>query len=79
MKTKYANLMRYVPSECYYARFRSRGKLVWKSLDTSKISIAQLRLADLLKEHHARAARQVENQGGVMTVGEALETVLERI
>ena len=34
LKTKYANLMRYVPSENYYARFRSRGKLVWKSLET---------------------------------------------
>ena len=79
LKTKYANLMRYVPSGCYYARFRARGKLVWKSLETNKVSIARLRLADVLKEHHARAARQVENQGGTMTVGEALQTVLERI
>jgi integrase len=79
LKTKYANLMRYIPSGCYYARFRSRGKLVWKTLDTDKVSIAQLRLADVLKEHHARTARQIENQGGTMTVGEALQTVLERI
>ena len=44
LKTKYANLMRYVPSETYYARFRCGGKLVWKSLDTTRISIAELRL-----------------------------------
>lgn len=79
LKTKYANLMRYVPSKNYYARFRSRGKLVWKSLETTKISIAQLRLADLLGEYRARDARQEENKGGTMTVGEALRTVLERI
>lgn len=51
--------MRYVPSENYYARFRSRGKLVWKSLDTNKISIAQLRLTDLLGEYRARFAEWI--------------------
>ena len=30
LKTNYANLMRYVPSGTYYARFRSAGKLVWR-------------------------------------------------
>lgn len=79
LKTKYANLMRYVPSETYYARFRCGGKLVWKSLDTTRISIAQLRLADVLREHRARDSRQQEIQGGTLTVGEALQIVLERI
>jgi len=47
--TPYANLIRYVPSKMYFARFRVRGKLIRKSLKTDRISIAKLRLADLEK------------------------------
>ena len=77
--TSFANLVRYALSGAYYARFRLRGKLVWKSLDTDRVSVAQLRLADLLKEQRHLATRQQEQNGGKMTVGGALDIVLERI
>lgn len=41
------NLIRYVPSGTYYARFRVRGKLVWKSLKTDRKTVADMRLRDL--------------------------------
>jgi integrase len=53
--TQYSNLIRYVPSGIYYARFRVRGKLIWKSLKTDRITVAQLRLSDLEKEERKRA------------------------
>jgi hypothetical protein len=41
-----ANLVRHVQSGGYYARIRVRGKLIWKSLKTDRISAAKLRLGD---------------------------------
>ena len=48
-KTQYANLIRYVPSGKYYAQVRVKGKLIKKSLKTTKISVAKPRLADWAK------------------------------
>lgn len=78
-KTQYANLIRNVSSGICYARFRVRGKLIWKSLDTGKISVAKLRLDDLLKEHHRQTEVDRQARQGKMTVGEALKIVMERI
>jgi site-specific recombinase XerD len=78
-KTQYSNLVRYTPSGGYYARFRVGGKLVWKSLDTDKISIAQIRLPDLLKEYRQRSQQDREVRRGKMTLGDALQIVLQRI
>ena len=36
-KTSYANLVRYIPSGTYYARLRVAGKLIRKSLKTTKL------------------------------------------
>ena len=44
-KTPVANLVRHVQSGNYYARIRVRGKLIWKSLKTDRISVAKLSLA----------------------------------
>ena len=55
--TQYSNLIRYVPSGIYYARFRVRGKLIWKSLKTDRITVAQLRLADLQREERKKAEK----------------------
>jgi hypothetical protein len=44
-KSHYANLVRYVPSEIYFARIRVKGKLIRKSLKTDTLSVAKLRLA----------------------------------
>ncbi|HZM01929.1 MAG TPA: hypothetical protein VFC44_02800 [Candidatus Saccharimonadales bacterium] len=43
-----ANLVRHGQSGKYYARIRVRGKLIWKSLKTDRISVAKLRLAEPL-------------------------------
>jgi len=47
-KAPVANLVRYEPSGIYFARAKVRGKLVRKSLDTNVLSVAKLRLADVL-------------------------------
>jgi iron-sulfur cluster repair protein YtfE (RIC family) len=48
-KTPYSNLIRYIPSGSYYARLRVKGKLIRRSLKTSLISVAKLRLSDFEK------------------------------
>lgn len=77
-KTQYANLIRYVPSATYYARFRVKGKLIRKSLKTDSISIAKLRLADLEKCEREAAERQKEASKGKMTFGEAMNVYWEQ-
>ena len=49
-KTQYANLFRYEPSGTYFARIRISGKLIRRSLDTTVLSVAKLRLGDLEKQ-----------------------------
>ena len=65
--TQYSNLIRYVSSGIYYARFRVRGKLIWKSLKTDRITVAQLRLGDLQKEERKKA-----EQGQLLAKGKVL-------
>lgn len=78
-KTPVANLVRHVPSDTYYARIRVRGKLIWKSLKTDRISVAKLRLGDFHKEERQRAATHTAVARGKMTFGAALETYRERL
>lgn len=40
-KTSIQNMLRYVPSGTYYARFRAGGKIIRQSLDTSVFSVAK--------------------------------------
>ena len=58
-KAPVAKLVRNAAPGVYYGRVRSRGKLIWKSLKTDRISVAKLRLGDFLKEdtHRADATR----------------------
>jgi hypothetical protein len=51
-------------SGIYYARYRGRGKLIWKSLQTDRVSAAKLRLEDLLKEHRRQAQQENPVQPG---------------
>jgi len=44
LKTPVAKLVRHIQSGNYYARIRVRGKLIWNSLKTDRISVAKLRL-----------------------------------
>ncbi|MFZ4780221.1 MAG: hypothetical protein ACOYM3_33110, partial [Terrimicrobiaceae bacterium] len=53
--TQYANIVRHVPSGIYYARLRIKGKLIWRSLKTDKISIAKLRMGDVEVEERKKA------------------------
>ena len=72
LTTSYANLVRYVPSKMYFARFRVRGKLIRKSLKTDRISIAKLRLTDLEKSEREAAEVRESASKGRMTFGDAL-------
>ncbi|MBI3852580.1 MAG: site-specific integrase [Verrucomicrobia bacterium] len=78
-KTPVANLVRHVQSGNYYARIRVRGKLIWKSLKTDRISVAKLRLGDFHKEERKRADAHKAVARGKMTFGAALETYRERL
>jgi integrase len=78
-KTQYANLIRYVPSAKYYARIRICGKLVVKSLKTTKISVAKLRLSDLEKTERQNAENQNGTVDGKLTFGGAVEIYRQRL
>jgi hypothetical protein len=71
-KTPVANLVRNTASEIYYARVRVRGKLIWKTLKTDRMSVAKLRLGDFLKKENHRAEVKQSSSRGKMTFGDAL-------
>ena len=52
-KTATPNLLRYVPSGCYYARLRVGGKLIWRSLETDSHTVAKLKLRDVESEERS--------------------------
>src|SRR6266852_4708062 len=78
-KTPVANLVRHVESGNYYARIRLRGKLIWKSLKTDRISVAKLRLSDFHKEERKRAEAHKAVGRGKITSSDALGTYRERL
>jgi hypothetical protein len=49
LKTRFANLVRYVPSGIHFSRIRVRGKLIRRSLNTNNLAVAQFRQSDLKK------------------------------
>jgi integrase len=77
-KAPVANLVRYEPSGVYFARAKVHGKLVRKSLDTNILSVAKLRLADLLDTEHRAVAPSQTKIIGKMTFGDALAVFKER-
>ena len=78
-KTPYANLVRYEPSRKYFARLRVKGKLIRRSLKTTVLSVAKLRLADLEKTERGNAASQEAVAEGKMTFGDCLEVFKTRL
>lgn len=78
-KTKHTNLLRYVPSGVYFARFKVKGKLIRKSLKTDVLTVAVLRLSDLEKTEKQKADTVVNAGRGKMTFGEALEICKQRL
>ncbi len=71
-KTKVQFLVRH-KSGRYYARLFQNGKETWKSLKTDHLSIAQARLAELLKEHRGRKGKQIVPANAKMTFADAAE------
>ena len=79
VKTPFANIIRYVPSRKYYARVRVRGKLIVKTLKTDSITVAKMRLGDLVKQERTAAEVRESATIGKMTFGKALATYTERV
>jgi len=78
-KTPYANLVRYEPSGTYFARLRVRGKLIRRSLKTTQITVAKLRLGDLEKGERQKGEHQTAVADGKMTFGDALTIYRQRL
>ena len=78
-KTPYSNLLRYNPSQAYFARFRVKGKLIRRSLKTNHITVAKLRLADLEKNGQQKAHSVNAVSSGGMTFGDALAVFKSRM
>jgi integrase len=78
-KTPLPNLVRYIPSRRLFARIRVRGKLIRRSLKTSVLSVAKLRLADLEKAERQIAEHSVAYEGGKMTFADALAVYRHRL
>lgn len=77
-KAPVANLVRYEPSGIYFARAKVRGKLIRKSLDTNVLSVAKLRLADVLDTEHKAVGASNTKIIGKMTFGDALAIFRDR-
>jgi len=71
-KTKVQHLMRH-HSGRYYARLFMDGREIWKSLKTEHLSVAQAKLAELLKEHRQMKGREVDPTNAKMKFGQAAE------
>jgi hypothetical protein len=78
-KTPFVNLVRYKPSQVYFARFRIKGKLIRRSLKTTHITVAKLRMADLEKSERQKAQSVTAVVNGKMTFGDALEVFKTRV
>ena len=72
-KAPVANLYRYVPTGVYYARPRIKGKEKSKCLETDKLSVAKLRLADFISAEQRKATASGNLINGKMTFGDAVE------
>ena len=78
-KTPYTNLIRYKPSQVYFARLRVKGKLIRRSLKTSSLSVAKLRLSDFEKTEQQMAQSVDAVASGKMTFGDALAVFQSRM
>ena len=78
-KTPFGNLMRYKPSQVYFARLRVKGKLIRRSLKSDQLSVAKLRLSDLEKSERQRAESVQAVANGKMTFGDALAVFKSRL
>jgi integrase len=73
------NLIRYVPSGTFFARFKIGRKLIRKSLNTQTLSTAKLRLRDMIHEYRARIEAGAALKSGKLTVGQAIQIYLDGV
>jgi integrase len=78
-RTKHTNIVRYKPNGGYHTRMRVKGKLIWHSLKTNSITVAQLRHADFAKEIGQTAESREAMANGEMTFGQALDIYIQRL
>jgi len=76
--TRVQNLLRHKNGR-YYARLFLNGKEIWKSLKTAHFSIAEAKMADVMKEHRARKSRNVEAGDAKLSFGQAAAIHMQRI
>ncbi len=78
-KAGFTNLVRYEPSGVYFARIRVQGRLIRRSLKTTVLSVAKLRLSDFEKSHRQAAERQTDAKQGKMPFSEAMRILRSRL
>jgi integrase len=78
-KAGFTNLIRYGPSGVYFARIRVQGRLIRRSLKTTVLSVAKLRLSDFEKSHRQAAERQPDARLGKMPFSEAMRILRFRL
>ncbi|MEQ2007477.1 MAG: site-specific integrase [Limisphaerales bacterium] len=78
-KTPAANLVRYEPSGIYFARVRVGGKLIRQSLKTDVLSVAHLRLGDLVKAEREHLEARTEAGRGKLTFDQAVEIYRKQV
>jgi integrase len=78
-KTRLSNLVRHKRSGGYYARAYANGKEVWRSLKTTRFSVAEARLAEFLKEHREMRSAHANASSAKLTFGDAVELYRQRL
>jgi len=73
------NLVRYVPSGTFFARFKIGIKPFRKSLKTQNLTTAKLRLREVLHKHRIKAEAGRALRNGKMTFGQALQIYLDTV
>ena len=73
------NLIRYVPSGTFFARFKIGRKPFRKSLKTPNLTTAKLRLGDMLRQHRAKFEAGSALQNGKMTFAQAMRIYLDAV
>jgi integrase len=78
-KTKYNNLRRYASNGNYYCWAKINGKTIQKSLKTKVISVARLRLIDVLKEAQKSNLATESFESGGLNFEDASKVFMQRI
>ena len=76
--TDTARLIRHKHSRKYYGRFTLNGKQKWVNLDTTRLSVAKLRLLDEAKKMEKKRALGSNVGYGDASMGELMEVYLAR-